>query len=373
MSGLVFTHPWRARSWAILWISVLSTIILSTTAFAQGQLVTESNLIDAILERETFLPIELNALDLNRDGVVDIADLTFHAIVNSNFVPSVSFGASVTKTFEGPTVVSIEVVSTEPFDADQEIQFSLSGTAKYGTKASGGDYTVAGYDAGTEMGIVTIPAGSDSTVISVTLYDDADLDEGTEYVSFMLKGGGVDTYFLGARQLHGLYIDDNDGKWTVGIELPDGERYESFEMEIIQEEGVFDGRVLSDTKLIAPPEQNDVDARGDDGWDARFYTGDKTLRIELGPLPVAKSLSLFDVDRTLSYVLDVNPSVGNYVYDPNREMSGAAMSILTPVKSRLGDIDQRHIYLLRESSGTFTMLRKPSNVEAEPVVLTDAP
>lgn len=342
-------------------------------ASAQGQLVTESNLADAILERQNFLPIELNALDLNRDGLVDIADLTYYAILNSSLVPSASFQSLTSKAFEGNGVVEIEIVLTKPVETEETVTYSIGGTATYGTKANGGDFTVAGYNPATNSGSVTIPAGGDSAVIVVTVYDDGLFNEGVETVSFMLTGGGVDSYFLGARQLHSFYIDDNDAVWTVGLVMPDGDGYESFEMEIVQEDGVFDGRVLSDTKLIPTPEPSDADARGDDGWDARFSAGTGTLRIEIGPLPFDRSLSLFEVERTLSYIFEIGPSFGEYIYQPNREFTGIVTTVLEPVKSRLGETDQRHLYLRRESVGELTMRRLPSNVVPEEVVLNNAP
>lgn len=347
--------------------------LLSIQAWPQGQLVTESNLADAILERQNFLPIELNALDLNRDGVVDIADLTYYAILNSALVPSASFQSVTSKAFEGNGTVEIGIVLTKPVEAEVTVTYSIGGTATYGTKAEGGDFTIAGYNPATKAGSATIPAGGDSAVIVVTVYDDGVFNEGVESVSFMLTGGGVNSYFLGARQLHTFYIDDNDTVWTVGLVMPDSDGYESFEMEIVQEDGVFDGRVLSDTKLIPLPEPNDAGASGDDGWDARFSAGTGSLRIEIGPLPFDRDLSLFEVERTLSYVLEIGPSFGEYIYQPNREFSGVATAFLEPVKARLGETDQRHLYLRRESAGQLTMRRLPSNVVPQEVVLTNAP
>lgn len=352
-------------------IGLFAFLIPAIDSAAQNQLVTQQNLIDAILGRRTFLPIELNALDLNRDNVVDIADLTFYDIVNSQLVPSASFQSSRSKVFESSTVVDIEVVLTKELEAAQEISFSLGGTATYGTKADGGDYTVAGYDPAKEMGVVSVPKGADSALIPVTIYDDSEFGEGGEYISLMLRGGSVQTYFLGARQQHILLLDDNDATWTVGLEMPASDGYESFKLEIIEEDGVFDGRVLSDTNLIPQPEPNDADARGEDGWDATFFAGTGTLRIEIGPLPVKKELSLFDVERTLSYVLDIGPGKGDYVYDTNREYSGIVTAILNPVESRLGSTAQRFIYLRTESIGILTMRRLPSDVPAEALVLTD--
>jgi hypothetical protein len=60
----------------------------ATLAQAQSQFVNETSLLDAVLERRSFTILERLALDLNRDGVVDVADLVYHLIFNAHLAPS---------------------------------------------------------------------------------------------------------------------------------------------------------------------------------------------------------------------------------------------------------------------------------------------
>ena len=205
----------------------------------------------------------------------------------------------------------------------------------------------------------------------MTVYDDTVFDEGMETVTLSLTGGSTQTYFLGARQNHIFYIDDNDSIWLAAMFFEEGGGYESFRLEIIQENGSFDGRVLSDDTLIPKPEPGDANARGEDGWDARFFSGTQALRIEIGPIPVDRSLSLFDTHRTRSYVFQIGPGVGPYKYDAKGELTGLATETLEAVKTRLGPRDQRRQFLRRETVGALLLRRQSSTVNAEEIMYID--
>jgi len=346
--------------------------VLSGSAFGQTQAITEQNITDAILGRRPFSAEELNSFDLNRDGVVDVADLAYHKVHNAEVVPSVSFAEPDTNACEDVGAIGIRLVFTKEFEAPVTLSYTLSGTATYGPKSQGGDYTVSGYDAGTGAGAIQVSAGDDEAFIAVTIQDDALFDENMETVTFLITGGDAQSYFLGAQQSHTLYIDDNDAVWTAGLQFPEGGGYASLRMEITQEDGAFTGRALSDGTLIPAPEPGDPNGSGEDGWEATFYSGSQTLRVEIGPIPVDKSLSFFDTYRSRYYVMQIGPGLGAYQYDPHAVFSGVVTETLVPVQSRLGPEWPRRSYLKRESTGTVALVKQPSEAIVEEVTLQDA-
>ena len=369
-TGTADWTPGRVARAAAMCVAALLSIF--PPAAAQSQLVTEQNLGDAILERQDFVPIELDSLDINRDGTVNIADLTYFVFLNAGLVPSVSFDGYTSKAYEGDGIVGLRLVFTKPLESAQTLVYSVGGTATYGPKAEGGDYTVAGYDPAANEGTIDVNAGDTEANLEMTIHDDALFGEGVETVTFQLTGGSTQTYFLGINQSHIFYVEDNDAAWTAGLVFPQGSGYESFDLEITQEEGVFSARVRSDGALIATPEPGDPKSSGVDGWDARCYTGTRALRIEIGPLPVEPGLSFFDCHRIRSYVIEIGPGLGEYRYDPRREFTGIASEALVPVKERLGAMDHRRRHLRREQTGAVVLSRHPSKVTVEEVELQHA-
>ncbi len=344
---------------------------LPVVVLAQSQLVTEGNLTDAILERAPLSASQANSLDLNRDGVVDIADLTYHMVHQSDLVPAVSFMAQESTAREGSEAVGVRVIFTKAFEVATAVSYTLGGTAVHGPKAQGGDYTIAGYDSGAEVGAATVEAGEREVFLAMTIHDDAVFGEGMETVTISLGGGGDDTYMLGVRQQHIFYIDDNDCLWRAELDFPGGSGYEALSIEIVEEEGTFSGRVVGGGGVVPMPEPGDAGASGDDGWEAHISSGTRSLRIEIGPLPVAKTLSFFGVDYARSYVLEVAPGAGEYRYDTYGTMQGLATQTLVPVDGRLGSELRKRAFLARESSGTLAMHRAPSRVAAEGITLVD--
>lgn len=342
-------------------------------AQAASQLLSEENLLDAILGRRTFEPVEQQALDLNHDGVVDIADLTFFLLRSAHLVPSVAFEAGTSKVFEGNKTVVVPLVFTKAFEAPVTLTYSLSGTATAGPKGAGGDFDVSGYDPVSNVGQISVSPGDTSAAIQVTIYDDGLLSENVETIHFTLLGGSLQTYFLGALQSHDLYIEDNDGVWTAGLEFADSSGYLAYNIELIQEDGQFTGRVLADDGVVPMPEEDDANRSGEDGWKASVIGSQNAVRIEAGPIPVADSLSFFQMHYARYFVLDVRPGQSNYQFNADRLFSGQATQILEPLRSRLGPVWPERAYLRRESTGTFGMIRHAEPVSTEEVSLEDAP
>lgn len=63
----------------IKYLTIMISICLVFTCIARSlsasEVVTKQNIIDAVLERKTFTPDEESELDLNRDNLLDVADL----------------------------------------------------------------------------------------------------------------------------------------------------------------------------------------------------------------------------------------------------------------------------------------------------------
>jgi len=352
--------------------ALLVCIPNSDVARAQGQLVREENILDGILERRDFEPIELNALDVNRDGVLDVADLTFHLLRNAHLVPSVAFEKYTSRVCEGDAALTIPLVFSKDFEAPVTITYTLTGTAAHGPSSAGGDFTITGYDGATGEGAIAVEAGESTAFLELTIHDDGLLDENMETVTLTLSGGDAQTYYLGGLQTHVIYLDDNDGVWRAGLELPDGPGYVAFDIEMAQENGVFTGRVLADNGVIPTPEEDDPNRDGDDGWQADVVGSSDAIRIEIGPIPVASSLSVFDMHYSRYFVLEAKPGQINYVFDAQQMFSGQATQVLEPVRGRLGPVWEERSYLRREATGTFAMARHPSDVMAEEVTLSDA-
>lgn len=367
----------RRRAIAFAVVSLAMSLLLALpcwldTAQAQPQLISEQNIIDAILERRQFEPIELKALDLNRDGVVDVADLTFHILRNAHLVPSVSFESHTATISEADGVVFLPLAFTKAFEAPATITYTLNGTATYGSASAGGDYMIAGYNPTTGEGTVSLGTGETAAYLEVAICDDTLLGEDMETVQLTLAGGSAQTYYLGAMQSHILYIDDNDGIWTAGLDLPEGSGYLSFDIEMIQKDGAFSGRLLADNSLVPMPEEDDPNCSGDDGWVADIFASTDAIRVEIGPIPVAPSLSFFQVHYSRYFILEAKPGQANYAFDPKRVFAGSATQILEPVRSRLGPVWQERSYLRREATGTFVMMRHTTDVVTEEVSLVDA-
>lgn len=352
---------------------VLLLLLLAVSGQAQGQLLSEKNLADAILERQQFLPIELDTLDVNNDSVVNIADLTYHLLRVSNLVPSVAFEARTAKGHEDDSAVSVPLIFTKAIETDMTVTYSLGGTATYGPKEEGGDFMIAsGYDPATNTGAINVTAGTTETVIHLTIHDDAVFGEGVETIDIQLTGGDSLTYFLGPTQNHTFYVDDNDAVWQAGLEFPDGGGYVTFMLEITQEEGKFSGRVVSDDGFIPLPVEGDPNQAGADGWRADFYAGTGLLRVEIGPIPVDPGVSFFSVHRSRYYEIEIKPGVAGYTYNPDAMFVGVVEELLEPVEERLGAPSRGHEYLRREATGTVALLKQTSEVHVEEVTLQDA-
>ncbi|MCP4110441.1 MAG: hypothetical protein GY749_33795 [Desulfobacteraceae bacterium] len=76
MKQIIETIRCKKRLLAIL-SGIFLVIVLPANVLAQSGIVTEQDIKDAILERRLFTDAELQAMDMNSDGKVDVADLVW--------------------------------------------------------------------------------------------------------------------------------------------------------------------------------------------------------------------------------------------------------------------------------------------------------
>ncbi len=112
--------------------------------------------------------------------------------------PAVSFTAAEQSVAESAGTATVTVSLDLPWPLDITVPVTLGGTA---TEGSGADYTAA------PSASVTIPAGTMTAAITVTINDDATA-EGDETVTFSL--GTPDYGTVGSPSQHTLTITDND-------------------------------------------------------------------------------------------------------------------------------------------------------------------
>lgn len=344
-------------------------LCVATVAQAQSQFVSEANLLDAVLERREFNVQERLALDLNQDGAVNVADLVFHLVFNSHLAPSVAFESFTSRAYESDSFLTVPIIFSKALTAPTVIAYEVSGTATLG---SVGDCVIPGYDSVAAEGTIAAEAGAIGASIQIQVQDDAVFGEGVETLQLTLHGGSPDTYYLGALQTHLVYLDDTDGVWTAGLDLPEA-GYIEFALEMTQDHGSFSGRVLSDSGVIPRPQEGDPNNSGPDGWGVAVAASGNAIRVEIGPLPIDPSQSFFEIHYNRYFVLEVKPGLANYVFDPNRLFAGQAQQSLVPVRSRLGPPWDARAYLRRESIGTFALMRQANEVMAEEATLADAP
>ncbi len=329
----------RRSSISILSLGLFLTFLFPPCldlVFAQS-VVTEQNLVDAILGREEFTPDQLGAMDLNEDGRVDVADLVF--FLRPGGPPFALFDSSTSVAIEGDGEVSIPVVFSRHFTG--ELNFSVTG----GTATSGTDYEAL-------SGSVSVDGTS--ALIPVTIIDDTEMEEG-ETIILSLESG-LD-YEFGITPQHMLVINENDALWLGSIESQKI-RF-SFEMEIIQSDGNAQAVVRSDGVGALPPSP-------EDGWPVQLQITEDTFQATIGPIPISAGQTLTQAEFDRTFILSAAPGQDPYVFDLARTVAGRSTDTFEPVNP-----DQSHLRL--SVTGIFILLKPATFLEGEEPVLEDVP
>jgi hypothetical protein len=158
---------------------------------------TESNLRAVILgEGKGFSKADLRDMDLNQDGVVDVADLIVYLRSLPPRPNGVNFEVTQSVVKEGDGVVSLTITVSPAYQGD--ISYVVKGTA-----TAGADYSVLGG---------TIAVHGHTAVLDITLVDDLILEEVDSLTVTLIPKAG---YQIGFAQQHTMFIVDNDAVWEV--------------------------------------------------------------------------------------------------------------------------------------------------------------
>ncbi len=184
----------RCRT-SFLGLVFLLSFFLFIPVYVHAQ-ASEQDILDAILGVGTFSDTELQEMDLNGDGVVDVGDMVHFT------QPVAYFDTNTIAVSESDGLVNIPVSFSRNYDG--VLTFELGGTA-----TEGEDYA----EITEEITVVD----DDTAVISVSLIQDSDL-EGTETLLLTLHGGadGQGAILIGIPSVVTIDISDGDSDTYTG-------------------------------------------------------------------------------------------------------------------------------------------------------------
>ena len=317
--------------------------------FAQAEkagLLSEGVIRDGIVGRQELTGAERQQLDLNEDGVFDVADLI--AFLKG-------FGDTPKASFESFTSVASEGVGT----ATVPIQFSraFTGTLNY----SLGDGSTA-----TEETDFTPPGGSisvsgTSVEIPIPIVDDLEL-EAMETIELILEQG--DGYGIDSPTSHRLFVDDNDVIWH-GMMIQQGAS-RGFALEFRRNGATAQALLRGDDTGIIPPSDPP-----EAGWPVQLLevTQDSfTAHIEGIPVPEEHTARLATT-FTRSFVLEAEPT------EPTKEgtILDTDAEIVGKLTERLIPDSPAFEHLARTITGSFVMIRARVRSNVPEAALQDLP
>ena len=178
--------------------SQLSMMISAGSTMATFRIVTVDDTLYEGMTPETLL-FRVTSSDIGGGPLSGTA-----MIRDNESVPTVSFDIADSTVDEGDTANVVVMLSGRSQDA-VTVNFMVSGSAMVGA-----DYTTPGTS-------VTIPANSDSTMITFAIKDESRYDGVTETVILTLNSatGGVT---VGATNVHTLTIDDRQNRPTLSLD-----------------------------------------------------------------------------------------------------------------------------------------------------------
>lgn len=218
-------------------ISLLLFMIPDIT-MAWPSIATEENLKDAILEKDLarFSSMDLELMDLNNDGILDVADLIYYLKTEEIEVPIITFDMRQTETYEGAGDAQVQLTFSMPYDG--QIKYRENGVEK--TMAVSGLQGVLIVDNPDD-----VVRSTRARMVELEILYDADM-----------------AYVPGIESLHSVVIHENDSLWNgtihndvyanVGDDLMDTSLNIHFQLEIIQSGGVVNASVFTDGNGIIP-------------------------------------------------------------------------------------------------------------------------
>lgn len=307
------------------WISSLFLLLVSQVAPGAP---SQDEIRDAILERVSLTDAELQSMDLNKDGIVDVADLIKAAYP----LPLVSFAEASSEGKEGEGAINIALQASAPLHAP--VSYSLRRL----TPAPG-----------TET-VKTIEFSGTEANISFPLPDDADETALGQTVIWQLGiKGSSENYVPGVTQSHTLLVHDNDGLWYGSLTTADNINIPLL-LQIVQFNGTITGKLLSDKNNGMISEEQAAQAQ---------------VTIALQPQEFQAEIKGIEIPTTTSWA---NIPYQRRVTLTSTEESGQSFD-LNEARMLLGNFTEflsvdEFPFLNRTQEGVFVLLKQAPVIEA---------
>ncbi len=315
--------PHRAH---ICFLAICGVIFFPRTdAQTLPPIVTNDNLTDAILGRQTFSAGELEDLDLNGDGAVDTADLIYFRRGLGPLPLGVNFEQFQTLVIEGDDPDPISITVAPGFNG--VVNYYVEGTA-----TSGEDFMPL-------SGTLTVD-GSIAT-FDVAILEDVILED-TESIIVTLDAGSG--YSIGTAQQHTYWIADNDELWFGALNI-DGLVLD-FTLELARAGATSTALMKSNGGFGIP--SGDLAATAATATEGSFS-------VSLGPFPVLSA------DSGLDVTLSRNITLTGTVIDYRSKIQGNITDIVTVEPDPVTAVVKNQ-HLSQIIQGTFELIKKPSVV-----------
>lgn len=338
---------------SIVFLGCILQCLLPSLSAAETSVVTEKNITDAILGRKTFTDKELQEMDVNADGAVDVADLVKVVITSgSNKGVVADFKEGTSEVWEGDGTVEVVVKFSQNFTG--RLTYLVGGTA-----APGFDYNDKNYDAKTSSGSVNVDGLS--ATIPITIIDDDELDETLDEVDNK-EHIRVETILLtiyyeedddlgyvpGSKTQHIVYIHDNDAIWTGTISNNSAQLH--FKMRIIKDAKGVNSSLLTDGNGIIPSSHDTgvFDGVELSEWQATTSTASATsFSATVEDIDVPGTGTVFQKGLKRRFAFDADTAKSGHTVDWKSAIQGAVTEDLYSAENA---------YLDRQIKGTFVLL-----------------
>ncbi len=194
----------------------LALCLLATTLAVAFE-PTEQDFRDAILGTRTFTQEQLQAMDLNEDGRLDVSDIVNY--MQSATLPTVNFASSEQWAYEDGGTIHVPVVTSRPYSGG--VRFTLGGSAEpnevlYDIDVSYlGDYPTVTANYSTPDRLVLF---NNTTSESVSIVPISNQEyEGITTIELNLAPG-MD-YTVGAHSRHTIFLQDARSNTTADFLL----------------------------------------------------------------------------------------------------------------------------------------------------------
>ena len=248
----------------------LCLLFLSIGAMAQDEPTLE-NIRDAILGAQTFTQDELNGMDIDGNGLVDVSDMI--SLLNPEFM----FKGSTSLIEEGSETTAVIYLPT-----------IYSGTVNYTIEGS----AVNGQDYVSLNGFRSINGSSVS--IPIETIDDTD-QEGMETIIITIDTVEGNWLELGPVLQYVVTIQDNDTLWKGKMSTQN--MVVGFDLVLLQEDSSYTAVVNSDGLGIIPAGE----------WPATAEVTASLFRCVIGPIDMLPEATPFDVPMARTLTLESAP------------------------------------------------------------------